>query len=245
MQQQAVHSNCLISLTMADNSPSLIPFLGAMTATGGQGFSPKDGPMAPYPKIEDMESQDPYPPQSYHTRQPSRSIYIDFTGWTQSHVHVREGGPRGAVIYTLDLTSRDLQMKFFAAGSRTTLASVKASSPDLEATIRGHRISMYIWTRLKKEAKFNSPSLQGASLTWKSRSMKVVDFELRDVNSIPLSQFHPHPSWSRRKAGRLDLFGPSVSNGQLMEEIMVTAFALVHSTGLQLDAATGGSAASP
>ncbi|KAL4935333.1 hypothetical protein BDV06DRAFT_228929 [Aspergillus oleicola] len=201
--------------------------------------------MTPYSRVEDMESQDPYPRQGHHTRQPSRSIYVDFTGWSQRPIQIAEGGPGGAVIYTIDVTGHNLQMRFYPAGSRALLASVQASAPNLEATIHGRRITMDIKTRLKKEGKFASPSSHNAPLTWKSRSMKVVDFELRDSNAILLAQFHPHPSWSRRKAGRLDFFGPSVSHGQLMEEIMVTAFALVHSTSLQLEAATGGPASSP
>ncbi|KAL3480528.1 hypothetical protein BJX99DRAFT_220350 [Aspergillus californicus] len=229
---------------MADNSPSLIPFLGAMTAAQRDNRSgpPDEGPMAPYPNIQDMETRDPYPPQSYHTRSVSRSIHIDFSGWTQKPVHVTEGGPSGAVIYTLHLTSRNPQIKFVTAkGSPATFATVGFQDPssELDIQVYNHRITMDVKTRLKKEGTYRSPSLENAPLTWKSRSTKLVDFELRDGNGIPLAQFNPHPSWSLRRAGRLDLFGPSVSDGRLMEEIMVTAFALVHSTTIQLEAAVG------
>ncbi|KAL4781107.1 hypothetical protein BJX76DRAFT_24503 [Aspergillus varians] len=192
-----------------------------------------------------MESPDPYPPQSYHTLTSSRSIYVDFTGWSQKIIHVADGSPSGATIYTVDLASQKPQMKFFAAGESTTpLATVVVrANSNLEVTIHGHKLAIETKTRLKKEGKYNSPLLANAPFTWKSRSMKVVDFELRDTNAIPLAQFNPQPSWHRRKAGRLDLFGPSVSNGRVMEEIMVTAFALVHSTNIQLEAAAGESGA--
>ncbi|KAL2826427.1 hypothetical protein BDW59DRAFT_160948 [Aspergillus cavernicola] len=235
---------------MADNSPSLIPFLGAMTATQEDyHIYPQDeGPMAPYPKIEDMESQDPYPPQSYHTRSVSRSLHIDFTGWTQKPLRITDGGPNGPVVYTVDLTNRKPEMKVFAADEHQApfaTATLNVSSSKIEIQLYNHDITMSVKSRLKKEGIYESPSLENAPLMWKSRSMKLFDFELRDGNSIPLAQFNPHPSWSLRKAGRLDCFGPSVSNGQLMEEIMVTAFALIHSTNIQLEAATAGTGPSP
>ncbi|KAL4900224.1 hypothetical protein BDW74DRAFT_182979 [Aspergillus multicolor] len=232
---------------MADNSPSLIPFLGAMTAAqkDAQSYSSGQAPVAPYANLQDM-TQDPYPPQSYHTRTPSRSIHIDLTGCAQKAISITEGGPGGAVLYTADLTRRTSQMKFFAGQSRTALATANVQAPNssISVNMHGHSVTMHITTRLRKEAKYGSPSLQNAPLTWKSRSMKVVDFELRDGNAITLAQFNPHPSWSRRKAGRLDLFGPSVSSGRVMEEIVVTAVALVHSTNLQLEEAAGGPGAS-
>ncbi|RDW74276.1 uncharacterized protein DSM5745_06938 [Aspergillus mulundensis] len=227
---------------MADKSPSLIPFLGAMTAAQKDAtYSSGRGPVAPYANLQDM-AQDPYPPQSYHTRKPSRSIHIDLTGWEQKAIPITEGGPGGAVLYTADLTRSTSQMRFFAGQSQTTLATVNAQAPNsrIAVNMHGHNITMHITTRLRKEAKYGSPSLQNAPMTWKSQSMKVVDFELRDGNAIPLAQFNPHPSWSRREAGRLDLFGPSVSSGRLMEEIVVTAVALVHSTNIQLEEAAGG-----
>ncbi|KAL2864826.1 uncharacterized protein BJX67DRAFT_383453 [Aspergillus lucknowensis] len=232
---------------MADNSPSLIPFLGAMTAGQTNETNPDDGPMAPYPRIEDLQHQEPYPPQSYHTRNISRSVYIDFSGWTQNSLQISEGGPGGVSIYTVDLTARNPQMKFFVAGDpRIPFATVTlgAFNTNVQVSIHNHSITINVKSRLKKEGVFQSPSLGNAPLTWKSRSMKQFDFELRDGNGIPLAQFNPHPSWALRKAGRLDLFGPSVSSGQLMEEIMVTAFALVHSTNIQLEAATCGAGAS-
>ncbi|KAL4865775.1 hypothetical protein BDV12DRAFT_145945 [Aspergillus spectabilis] len=244
---------------MVDGSPSLIPFLGAMTASQDNERSPQspqsplsqlsqlsppdEGPLAPYPRIEDMETQDLYPPQSYYTRPPSRSVHIDFTGWSQKRLQVTEGGPGGAIIYTVDLTTRNRQMQVFSVEEPHTsfaTAILQPTSSIIQLSIHEHNVTMDVKTRLKKEAMFESPSLENAPLIWKSRSMKMVDFELRDANGIPLAQFNPHPSWSRRKAGRLDLFGPSVSTGQLMEEIIVTAFALVHSANTQLDAAAEG-----
>ncbi|KAL2831300.1 hypothetical protein BJY01DRAFT_240152 [Aspergillus pseudoustus] len=223
---------------MADNSPSLIPFLGAMTAGQGDQRRPSgEGPA--YPKAEDMESQDPYPPQTYHTQNASRSIHVDFTGWTQGPLNVTEGSPSGAALYTMTLTSRRQQMKVSPAGSQTTIATIDLRSlgPVVQLKFHSHDIAIGITTRLKKEGVYISPSLHGVTLTWKSQTMKVVDLELRDGNGIPLAQFNPHTSWSRRKAGRLDLFGPSVSDGRLMEEIMVTCFALVYTTIVEQEAA--------
>ncbi|KAL4806080.1 hypothetical protein BDV18DRAFT_138640 [Aspergillus unguis] len=192
-----------------------------------------------------MESQDPYPPQAHHTQTPTRSVHIDFTGWQQTPVKVTEGTPSGAVIYTVDLTRRP-QMKFLVGTSQTSLAtvSVQALGSSLGVAMHGRNITVDIKSRLKTEGNYKSPSLQNASMTWKSRSMKVFDFELRDSNAVLLAQFNPHSSWSRHKAARLDLFGPSVSNGRLMEEIVVTGVALVHSTMLQLEAAAGQGASS-
>ncbi|KAL5333132.1 hypothetical protein BJX70DRAFT_406533 [Aspergillus crustosus] len=228
---------------MADGSPSLIPFLGAMTASQdtelSQLSSPDEGPMAPYPKIEDMETQDLYPPQSYYSRPPSRTVHVDFTGWTQRHLQVTEGGPGGALAYTVKITTREPQLQMFTLiepNVPLATATFNPSGSTIQISIHRHKFPIDVRARLKKEGKFESPTLQNAPLTWKSRSMKMVDFELRDGNGIPLAHFNPHPSWSRRKAGRLELFGPSVSTGQLMEEIMVTAFALVHSAILQLEA---------
>lgn len=137
-------------------------------------------------------------------------------------------------------------MKFLVGASQTSLATavVRPSSSSLQVVIHGQNLIMNVSSRLKTEAQYTSPSLQNAPMTWKSRTMKVFDFELRDGNGIALAQFHPHPSWSRRKAGRLDMFGPSVSNPRLMDEIVVTAVALVHSTILQLEAAASGQSAS-
>lgn len=247
---------------MADNSPSLIPFLGAMTASQRegvrtsnnhssnrntwinanimkQGYSTGNGSMGSHPNVGDMES--PYPSQSYHTQTPTRSIHVDFTGWPQRVLGITEGSPSGAVIYRLDLT-QNRQMKFYTtSASNTPLATATSrGSTSLDVAINGQRIAVDIKTRLRKEGQYRSPSLHNAPLAWKSRSMKVVDFELRDGNGTLLAQFNPHPSWSRRKAGRLDLFGPSVSSGRLMEEIMVTGLSLVHSTDTQLEAAAAG-----
>ncbi|KAL2812622.1 hypothetical protein BJX63DRAFT_240897 [Aspergillus granulosus] len=236
----------LSPFAMPDNSPSLIPFLGAMTAGQGDQQRYSDtGPMAPYPKIENLESQDPYPPQSYHTLSASRSIHVEFSDCTQGPVNVTEDGPGGATLYTVSLTNRRQQMKVSPAGSRAVLATVdlRGLGPVLEAKIGSHIITIGVKTRLKKEGVYSSPWLQGATLKWKSQTMKVVDFELRDENGIPLAQFNPHPSWSRRKAGRLDLFGPSVSDGSLMEEIMVTCFALVYTTIIQQEAIAAGAGA--
>ncbi|KAL4913884.1 hypothetical protein BDW62DRAFT_191669 [Aspergillus aurantiobrunneus] len=197
--------------------------------------------MPPYP---DTESQAPSPSQSYHTRTVSRSIHIDFNGWAQKQLQITEGGPGGAVIYSADL-ARKFQMKFFTGTSGTSLATVvNRANSHLEVAMHGQKITIDIKTRLKKEGRYESPSLEYAPLTWNSRSMKVYDFELRDGNGIPLAQFNPHPSWTRRKTGRLDFFGPGVGSGRPMEEIMVTAFALVHSTALELEAATAGTGAS-
>ncbi|KAJ0417506.1 hypothetical protein BJY00DRAFT_200222 [Aspergillus carlsbadensis] len=228
---------------MADNSPSLIPFLGAMTAGQGDQRRRSDGsPMAPYPKIEDIGSQDPYPPQAYHTQSASRSVHVDFSNWTQGPLNVTEGSPDGVATYTITLTGRRQQMKFSPSGSQSCFATVnlRTMGPTVEANIHSHNVTIGVKTRLKKEGLYVSPSLQGATLVWKSQTMKVVDLELRDGNGIPLAQFNPHPSWSRRKAGRLDLFGPSVSNGTLMEEVMVTCFALVYTTIIEQEAAAAG-----
>ncbi|KAL4876447.1 hypothetical protein BJY04DRAFT_199980 [Aspergillus karnatakaensis] len=243
---------------MAEGSPSLIPFLGAMT-TGQDNRSPQspqsplsqlssqsppdEGPMAPYPQIQDMETPDLYPPQSYYNRPPTRSVHLDFTGWAQRQIQVTEGDPSGAAIYNITFSSREPQMKVFPLGAPTTpiaTAVLPLSGSVIQLSFYGRNITMGVRTRLKKEGSYNSPSMENAPLMWKSRSMKMVDFELRDANGIPLAQFNPHPSWSRRKAGRLDLFGPSVSTGQLMEEIMVTAFVLVHSANLLLEGVAEG-----
>ncbi|KAL2796981.1 hypothetical protein BJX66DRAFT_298544 [Aspergillus keveii] len=198
--------------------------------------------MAPYPRIEDIGSQDPYPPQAYHTQNASRSLHVDFTNWTQGPLNVTEGGPGGAASYTITLTSRRHQMKFSPSGSQNCFATVdlRTMGPAVESNIHSHNVTIGVKTRLKKEGVYISPSLQGATLVWKSQTMKVVDLELRDGNGIPLAQFNPHPSWSRQKAGRLDLFGPSVSNGTLMEEVMVTCFALVYTTIIEQEAAAAG-----
>ncbi|CEL00472.1 hypothetical protein ASPCAL00072 [Aspergillus calidoustus] len=199
-------------------------------------------PMAPYPRIEDIGSQDPYPPQAYHTQRASRSVHVDFTNWTQGPLNVTDVGSTGAAVYTVTLTSRRQQMKFFPSGSQSYFATVdlRTVGPTVEANIHNHNVTIGVKTRLKKEGVYISPSLQGATLVWKSQTMKVVDLELRDGNGIPLAQFNPHPSWSRLKAGRLDLFGPSVSSGTLMEEVMVTCFALVYTTIIEQEAAAAG-----
>lgn len=203
-----------------------------------QRYSAGNGSTGSRPNVGDMES--PYPPQSY-TQAPTRSIHVDFTGWPQRVLGITEGSPSGVVIYRLDLT-QNRHMKFCSAGASSTPLATATSrgSSSLDVAINGQRIAVDIKTRLRKEGQYRSQSLHNGPLIWKSRSMKVVDFELRDGNGTLLAQFNPHPSWSRRKAGRLDLFGPSVSSGRPMEEIMVTGLSLVHSTDVQLEAAAAG-----
>lgn len=178
-----------------------------------------------------------YPPQSYHTQAPSRTLQVDFTDWKGRHIHVSEAGPEAPVLYTVDIHMRKPNMVFKTGETGSTFATIDfpTFSSKIKAHIHGHEITLHVKMGLRSGFKagitYESPALQSACLTWRSKScFKIFDFECLDEKSVPLAQFTPHNSWSVKKLGRLELFGTRASSGVGMDEVVVTGLALAYYT---------------
>jgi hypothetical protein len=136
-------------------------------------------------------------------------------------------------------------MIFKAGLTESTLATVvfRSLTPKIELRIHGETITLRVSSVVKQKTTYESPALQNACLTWKSKSnFKVFDFECLDENSVSLAQFTANNSWSMTKVGRLEFFGTRANSGIVMDEIVVTGLALAKYTFMQSTAINTGAA---
>ncbi|PYI05502.1 hypothetical protein BO78DRAFT_145023 [Aspergillus sclerotiicarbonarius CBS 121057] len=161
---------------------------------------------------------------------PPRTLNVDFTSWTGKHLEVTEGdATQSTLVYAADLNFRKPHMVFQATGSARLPATVifHAFSRTIDIDINGHQIPFKPRGTFKYEVAFESPALGGKVLTWRNpHYMKPMDLECRDEQDTVIARFIPNNSWSRTKAGRLDL-GP-LDSGPLTDEVVVTGLALAY-----------------
>ena len=136
-------------------------------------------------------------------------------------------------------------MVFKSGLTNTVLGTVKYQvlSPTIKIHVHEHEVNLPVKMKIgigtlsgyHYEAKFESPALQNAHLTWRNqKSYTRIDFECLDDQSLPLAKFMSSTSWNLKKGGRLELYGTQASSRAVMDEIVVTGLALVYYTMIQI-----------
>ncbi|PWY95417.1 hypothetical protein BO94DRAFT_226842 [Aspergillus sclerotioniger CBS 115572] len=156
----------------------------------------------------------------------TRSLNVDFTSWTGKHLEVTEGD---TLVYSADLNLRKPHMVFQATGSARLPATVSfhAFTRAIDIDINGRQIPFKPRGTFEYEVPFDSPTV-GSVFTWRNpHSMKPWDLECRDEQGTVVARFIPSTSWSRTKAGRLELDG-LLGSGPIIDEVVVTGLALAY-----------------
>ena len=172
-----------------------------------------------------------FPPQSYHTQAPIRTLHVNYGNWNSSRYAILDTDEH-TPLYDLKTGLTKPQMTFSAAAAassspETTLATVTFHTlhTHIDALVNDRPIKLTTHRSLKSLYTYASPALQGAVLTWKSRNTSN-DLECVDEKGLVVARFHF--KMSMKKAGRLEIMDARAQDGDGLEEMMVTGLAFAY-----------------
>lgn len=195
--------------------------------------------VTPPPSYPEVQSQTPvadqnppsrekpaYPPHAHHTQAPSVMLHVRYESWRTSDIHIL-GADNATTLYTLKLHLRKPQMIINSASTNATIATVTfpSFSSRIDTTVHGSPIALTSRGLLKNGHTWSSPALGNMDLAWKTKALSS-DLECLDEQGVPVARY-VFPHMSLRKAGRFELYGPEVTRGAVMEEILVMGLAMV------------------
>lgn len=106
---------------------------------------------------------------------------------------------------------------------------LRSMTPTVEISLHGQALNLSVGWKLSTDVTYTSLMLPNTRFRWKSKSnWKMFDLVCWDEeDAVPVAQF-VSSCWSFKKAGKIELFGPKVSEGAVVDEILVVGLALVH-----------------
>ncbi|KAL9012365.1 MAG: hypothetical protein Q9173_002868 [Seirophora scorigena] len=210
---------------------------GEVTASRAELGAAKPPP--PPPPYTQVQSQ-PYPPLAHD--KPSTPSAVPFEPQqapaSSRTLHVYYDGSNWGNGRILD-TDKTIPLWLFRIHTKKphlTISTAVPPSPVLttavfhnfswriDLVIRGTPVTLSSRGAFKRGHAYQSPSLDGATLTWKSQNL-FTDLVCVDEKEATLAKFHLN-CWSLSKCGRLELLRSNVTCGYLTEEIVVTGMAM-------------------
>ena len=168
-----------------------------------------------------------------YTADQTRTLIVRFDNWKWRKATILESD-ENTKLYRIECHTRKPQiiMQSLLDNSASTDSSGDATFHTLSSRIdiRLHDQSIKLTSRgsLKDGYTYASPALNGAKMTWQSRSMgRDLNLVCLDERAIPVAQISMG-SWSVTKAGTIELTGERVMNqGPVMDEIVLTGLAMM------------------
>lgn len=107
-----------------------------------------------------------FPPQSYHTQAPTRTLHVNYGNWKSSRIAILDKDEHHP-LYNLKISLTKPQMTFSAAASsptETTLVTFHTLHTHIDALVNDRPIILTTHRSLQSIYTYASPALQGAIL---------------------------------------------------------------------------------
>ena len=183
---------------------------------------------------------------AYSSAQPEttgRVLHVVYTSGWLTKLQVLESDKTTA-LYECDtnrLKRPDMIMRSGADNSEMGTVKIHLFKSRIETYVHGQHIPLNSGGMLKGSYSFTSPAFQNATLTWQPRrKMDPLDMVLLDDQAMPVARFLKGEYYGLKKAaGQIELLGNSAGNQAMMDEIVVTALAILQLRQIQMRGALG------
>ena len=130
--------------------------------------------------------------------------------------------------------------------SNDTIGTVKIHlfRTRIETYVHDQHLQLTSSSCMKGDYSYTSPALQNTTLTWQPRrKLDPLDMVLLDDKAMPIAKFSP-TYWAKKKTGKIEFLGNHANDQSVMDEIVVTALAIMQFRHIQMRGAAAGAAAS-
>lgn len=127
-----------------------------------------------------------------------------------------------------------------------TMGTVKihAFRTRIETCINDQDIEMTMGSWMKGDYSYESRALQNAKMTWQpQRKLQPLVMVLLDDKAMPVAKFIP-VCFAMKKAGKIELLGEAAHDSRVVDEIVVTALAIMQYRHIQQRGTMAATAAS-
>lgn len=162
----------------------------------------------------------------------ARTLHVYYGSGHFRSVHVVDEN-KSTPVYNVDCHHKWLKsyptLNIRSAFNNTELASISYHGwkARIDAIISGQPVILTTKGFGRVNFSYDSPALSGARVTWTAQKrLDELNMVLLDDKAMPLARFLPAGlSW--KKCGRLELLNTAMTSPQLMDEIAITALAIM------------------
>ena len=160
----------------------------------------------------------------------TRLLHIYHTNWSSSKFNVIDSD-KSTILLSIDCHMRKPHMRIHLGDSHETdsFATVNFRSwkSDIQISINSHDILLTTKTWACSHGyDYTSPTFNG-NMRWKPRSKwDALKMELLAEDGTIVARFEPS-NWAKKKCGKLELTEAAMSDEKRMQEVVVTALAVM------------------
>ncbi|KAG8528782.1 uncharacterized protein KY384_006470 [Bacidia gigantensis] len=205
-----------------------------------QASDPTSKPLPNQMQPSEAISPEVYPPQSHHQPVTSRVLHLHHDGSPFSKSKTVYDVDEKIPLYAIDLHRFEKpQIVIRSAATSKTIGEVTFTMLPRKVTIAMQGVSFELKSRgmFKSGYTYTSPAAQSKMLTWEKESLGSADLVCTDDKGLAVARLDVS-MFSRSKRAKLELVG--ATDGPLMEELLVTAFAYSELRRRRRNSSSGG-----
>ncbi|RMZ89893.1 hypothetical protein DV736_g2880, partial [Chaetothyriales sp. CBS 134916] len=188
----------------------------------------------------------------------TRLLHIYYDDWMMRKARVIDSD-KATQLYRIEAKTCKPQMRIYHAASSPSSRPSSSSSADtqqfaevvfpywtctrIDVVLDGQTMALSLNSMWRSARSFTS-AVTGQRMTWKrygGMMANPLNLYLADEQGNTVARFLP-VNWAKRKAGKLELQGAAAENGPLMDEAVVTGFAVAQYAALSIRGSTAGTA---
>jgi hypothetical protein len=159
----------------------------------------------------------------------SRLLHVYCEGTIHFTIYVTNAD-KTSRLYAVETHLRKPHLKFHSLLSNSAIgtADYHTFKTRIDTTIHGHSVSLNTKGSLKPGYTYMSPAFSNSQMFWEQRSKcNDLNLVLLDDKAMPVARFES-VNWSVKKFGKLELLNSCLGDDKMVDEIVVTAIALVY-----------------
>ncbi|RFU32942.1 hypothetical protein B7463_g3396, partial [Scytalidium lignicola] len=164
----------------------------------------------------------------------ARTLHIQFDNWKWRKGTILDSDQK-TELYRIECHTRAPQIIMYSlrdsVQSPESRGEVTMHAMTSRMDIRIHNEDIKLTSRgiLKDGHSYTSPALEGAKLTWQSKSkLDYLNLLCLDENAMPVARTSFANSWKATKGGTIELAGDGVvKDGRAMDKVVLTALAMI------------------
>ncbi len=175
-----------------------------------------------------------------------RLLHIYYEDKWLRKIHVLDSD-KSTLLYDIETNRlKRPDMIIHSGTNNDTIGTVKihAFKTRIETCIHDQDIELTAGSWMKGDYSYESRILQNSKMTWEpQRKLQPLDMVLLDDKAMPVARFIP-TDFAMKKAGKIELIGESANDPRVVDEIVVTALAIMQFRHIQQRGAMAATAAS-
>jgi hypothetical protein len=152
-------------------------------------------------------------------------LHVRYESWRKNELCILDAD-NNTTLYTIKLQMRKPQMTIESISTKATTGTVifHTLTNRIETTVHNSPITLTSRGLLKNGHKWSSSRSGNVDMTWITNRGNF-NLVCLDEQALPVARFI-FPNWSLRKAGTFEILAPEMSQGAVMDEIIVTGLAM-------------------